>query len=150
MKTTGVTGGVQVELGSFLGNLPELLAACVDDGRCLAGIAEFDDVRYVQFVISESRITIEVISNLYLSESNALSIEQESLLAGSNWSAPQVGGNPNWHQSFDAPTGIFEAAVALGDACTRILGKGGGLRPEVIELRTFVVHGARRVRDQAG
>ncbi len=149
MRTTGEHEPAKVELGSFLGNLPELLTGLLADGRCLALIVDFDDGRYVQVLIDERSILAEVISNLHAPEEGALTSDQEEALDGAGWLHPEPNGNPNWHREFTGLGEVFLAADTLGEACRRILGKGEGPRPEMVSLRTFEMNGASRVRDRS-
>jgi len=40
-----------IDVGSFIANLPEMLGAMVLDPRCLVAVIEFEDVRYVQYLV---------------------------------------------------------------------------------------------------
>jgi len=62
---------VQSSVGSFIANLPR----CWRHGprpRCLVAVIEFEDVRYVQYLVEPTgRVIAEVISNLNIGDAVA-------------------------------------------------------------------------------
>ena len=89
IHVTGYANTAQSTVSSFIANLPEMLGAMAGDPRCLGAIAEFDDVRYVQFWVEPNGLVIaEVISNLNIGEAVALTLEDERILRKMGWSAP--------------------------------------------------------------
>ena len=60
MNVTGEHTPAETSVTSFLGNLPELLAAMMNDPRIMVAIADFEDYRYVQFWAEDDFIVAEV------------------------------------------------------------------------------------------
>ena len=97
IELTGYGAGRDTTVGSLTGNLIELLSAMRDDGRSLIALAEFSDVRYVQFYVDgDGDVTGEVISNLNIGDAIALQPEDEDALRALGFNEPAYGPNPNW------------------------------------------------------
>jgi len=72
-----------------------MLGAMVLDPRCLVAVIEFEDVRYVQYLVEPTgRVIAEVISNLKIGDAVALSSEDEERLRSAGWSEPSPVPNP--------------------------------------------------------
>ena len=150
MKVTGETSPVAVSVRSFLGNLPELLAAMMLDPRVLVAIADYEDHRYVQFWVEGNFIVAEVISNVNVVEGDALTKEQEAQLIAAGWSIPDPkAGRPNWHRQEWGLTAVVTLAKAAADASTRILRQGSTPDFQKVMLKTFPVQ-KRRVKRRHG
>jgi hypothetical protein len=138
MGTIHVTGyhhTVQSTVNSFIANLPEMLGAMAVDPRCLVAIAEFDDVRYVQFWVEPKGLVIaEVISNLNIGDAVALTRDDERMLRKMGWSEPSPGPNPNWrHESGDV-AGLMRIVLMIRHAVYQVLRE----RPSnVVNLRMW-------------
>jgi hypothetical protein len=156
MGLTGMEGEQVIPVGSFLGNLPEMLVAMLADARPLVAIAEFADDRYVQFWVEDDRIEAEVVSNVNVPlESPALSAAEEELLCEAGWHepGPDLEARPNYYRHEHGPQAAMELSFAVADAAVRILGVATPPSSPV-RLRTFAPFGpgdprVRRRRHEA-
>jgi len=116
-----------------------MLGAMAVDPRCLVAIAEFEDVRYVQFWIEpDGEIIAEVISNLNIGDAVALSAADEGLLRAMGWAEPSPGPNPNWRFEGRGVSGLIDAARMTKRAVLEVLRE----RPaNVVTLRTWEMEG---------
>ncbi len=153
MNVTGEHTPAETSVTSFLGNLPELLAAMMNDPRIMVAIADFEDYRYVQFWAEDDFIVAEVISNINVYNGDALTHEQEQLLEVAGWSVPDPdAGHPNWRRQEWGPGAILSIAEAAADASTRILRQGMDPGLQKVMLKTFPVdkHSVKRKVDLEG
>ena len=127
MRVTHLSGSTdrsEASVGSFVANLPELLGSMVVDPRCLVVIAEFSDGRYVQFWVERDRTLIaEVVSNLYLRDVLALSVEDEDALRRDGWGEPSPGPNPNWHVTTRGDEGLWRVVTMVRRVVYDVLGE---------------------------
>jgi hypothetical protein len=137
IHVTGYHHTVQSTVSSFIANLPEMLGAMAVDPRCLVAIAEFDDVRYVQFWVEPKGLVIaEVISNLNIGDAVALTPDDERLLRKMGWSAPSPGPNPNWRYESSDVAGLMRIVLMTRHAVYQVLRE----RPtSVVSLRTWEI-----------
>jgi hypothetical protein len=113
---------VQSSVGSFIANLPEMLGAMVLDPRCLVAVIEFEDVRYVQYLVEPTgRVIAEVISNLNIGDAVALSSEDEERLRSAGWSEPSPGPKPNWRYEAVDPAGLMKIVSMSRDVVYDVL-----------------------------
>ena len=97
IELTGYQNGVNTTVESLLANLPELLGALSNSEKNIVALANFSDQRYVQFWSdSHGHVIGEVISNLNIGDSIALTPENETDLADFGFSQPVEYLNPNW------------------------------------------------------
>ena len=100
MGTLDLTGSRRCRVTTveeFLAQLPALLDMMASDPRCFVVVAEFEDVRYVQFWVEPNGgLVAEVISNRGLDALEALSERDEALLRAAHWREPSGSANPNW------------------------------------------------------
>lgn len=97
LHLTGPRGYRFTTVGKFLAQLPALLGAMARDPRCFVVVAEFEDVRYVQFWVEPTgELIAEVISNRHLDAVQALSEHDEAMSRAARWREPSGGANPNW------------------------------------------------------
>ncbi len=124
MGTVHVTGRGKWDhsnVGSFVANLPEMLGAMAVDRRCIVAIAEFEDVRYVQFwVDADGQVVSEVISNLNIGDAVALTSDDEHMLREAGWVEPH-GPNPNWQFISNDVAGLMRAVTMIGSAIYDVL-----------------------------
>jgi hypothetical protein len=130
-------------VGSFLANLPELLAAMGADPRPLVAIAEFEDHRYVQVAVGGGTVIAEVLSNVNVPRGDALSGWQEAALRTAGWHEPSAPTEPNWHLEGAVPGDLLDLARAVADAASRILGK---LDLDDVDVRSFPMAGGLESR----
>ncbi len=139
VHVTGPRNAVQSTVGSFVANLPEMLGAMAGDPRCLVAIAEFEDVRYVQFWIEpDGGIIAEVISNLNIGDAVALSESDEQRLRAMGWFEPSPGPNPNWRFEARGVSGLLDAVRMTSRAVFEVLKEEPG---NVVSLRTWEMEG---------
>jgi hypothetical protein len=143
---------VQSTVASFLANLPEMLGAMARDPRCLVAVAEFEDVRYVQFWVEpDGEIIAEVISNLNIGDAVALSATDEELLRTMGWDEPSPGPNPNWRFEGRGPHSLMNAALLTSRAVFEVLKE----KPtNVVTLKSWEMKGRvneslDRIREEA-
>jgi hypothetical protein len=97
IQLTGHKNGITSTIKSMLANLPELLGALSNSEKSIVVLAIFSDQRYVQFWSDGCGNVIgEVISNLNIGDSLALSPEAEKEIAELGFSEPIEYLNPNW------------------------------------------------------
>jgi hypothetical protein len=109
-------------VGSFIANLPEMLGAMVDDPRCLVSVVEFEDVRYVQFLVHpDGAIVAEVVSNLNIGDALALSPDDEHALRCAGWSEPSPGPTPNWRFEANGVEAVMQVVAMSRDAVYNVL-----------------------------
>jgi hypothetical protein len=132
---TGYEHSVSSTVGSFVANLPELLGSMAVDPRCLVAVAEFSDVRYVQFWVEpDGGVIAEVISNLNIGDAVALSRADEATLRDMGWCEPTPGPNPNWRYESHDVAGLMRIVAMTRRAVLEVLGE----RPRnVVRLRTW-------------
>ncbi|HEY5438572.1 MAG TPA: hypothetical protein VIJ99_06705 [Acidimicrobiales bacterium] len=142
MGTVHVTGRgkwVHSNVGSFVANLPEMLGAMAVDRRCIVAIAEFADVRYVQFWVDpDGQVVSEVISNRNIGNAVALTVDDECMLRDAGWVEPHDR-SPNWQFISHDVAGLMKAVIMTGSAIYEVL------REEPcngVWLQTWVVSGA--------
>lgn len=155
MGTVHVTGAqhrAKSTVGSFIANLPELLGAMAVDPRCLVAIAEFGDVRYVQFwVEANGDVIAEVISNLNIGDAVALSERDEELLRELGWTEPSPGPNPNWRFEGSGVSGLVTAVSMTSRAVYDVLREDPA---NDVDVRTWEMperrdHERDRLREEA-
>jgi hypothetical protein len=121
---TGYRNKVTSTVGSFVANMPELLGSMAVDPRCLVAVAEFSDVRYVQFWVEPGGTVIaEVISNLNIGDAVALTDEDEGALRAMGWCEPSPGPNPNWRYESHDVTGLIRIVSMTRRAIFEVLGE---------------------------
>jgi len=97
IELTGYKKGITATVESLLANLPELLGALSNSDKNIVTLAIFSDQRYVQFWSDGyGNVIGEVISNLNIGDSIALTTEAEEEIAGIGFSEPVEYLNPNW------------------------------------------------------
>jgi len=97
IELTGYQQGITTTVGQLLANLPELLGALSNSNKNIVALAIFADQRYVQFWSDGyGNVIGEVISNLNIGDSIALSLEAEREIVGIGFSEPVEYLNPNW------------------------------------------------------
>lgn len=97
IELTGYRKGIKTTVESLLANLPELLGALSISGMNIVALVIFSDQRYVQFWSDGIGTVIgEVISNLNIGSSIALSPESERYLEEFGFREPVEYLNPNW------------------------------------------------------
>jgi hypothetical protein len=137
MHVTGFDNAVQSTVASFIANLPEMLGSMAIDPRCLVAVAEFADVRYVQFWVEPHGLVIaEVISNLNIGEAFALTVDDEEMLRKMGWSEPSPGPNPNWRYETSDVSGLMRIVMMTRHAVLEVLRE----KPSnVVSLRTWEI-----------
>ena len=122
---TGRRGQRFITVEEFLAQLPALLDAMARDPRCFVVVAQFDDVRYVQFWVEPNgELIAEVVSNRRLSTFQALSGHDEALLRAAHWREPSSDMNPNWWTEARGPASIPELMEITQHAVRVVLGEG--------------------------
>jgi hypothetical protein len=145
IHVTGYDNTVQSTVGSFIANLPEMLGAMAVDPRCLVAIAEFADVRYVQFWVEPNgRVIAEVISNLNIGDAVALTAHDERVLRKMGWSEPSPGPNPNWRYESSDVAGLMRVVLMTRHAVYEVLREMPG---NVVNLKTWEFKKPRDVRN---
>ncbi|MGA2969892.1 MAG: hypothetical protein ABSE75_08810 [Acidimicrobiales bacterium] len=145
IHVTGYDNTVQSTVGSFIANLPEMLGAMAVDPRCLVAIAEFADVRYVQFWVEPNgRVIAEVISNLNIGDAVALTAHDERVLHKMGWSEPSPGPNPNWRYESSDVAGLMRVVLMTRHAVYEVLREMPG---NVVNLKTWEFKKPRDVRN---
>lgn len=135
IQLTGPKNEVMSTVDSFIGNLPEFLGALLADDRCIAAIIEFSDHRYVQFWLdSPTYFIAEVISNLNIGDSQALTEADEVALRVIGWSEPSAIERPNW---FRIGTSIAEFIEIIGMTKRAVLEVLRESPPNPVSIRTF-------------
>jgi hypothetical protein len=121
VHVTGRDNWVHSNVGSFVANLPEMLGAMAVDRRCVVAIAEFDDVRYVQFwVDADGQVVCEVISNRNIGDAVALTPDDEYMLLNAGWVEPHDT-SPNWQFISNDVAGLMKAVTMIGSAIYDVL-----------------------------
>jgi hypothetical protein len=134
---TGSDNRVTSTVGSFVANLPEMLGSMVVDPRRIVAVAEFDDIRYVQFWVEpEGLVIAEVISNLNIGDQRALSEHDEECLRSMGWSEPSPGPNPNWRFESSDVAGLMKVVEMTSRAVFEVLGEQSTNR---VTLRTWAM-----------
>jgi hypothetical protein len=145
IHVTGYDNTVQSTVGSFIANLPEMLGAMAVDPRCLVAIAEFADVRYVQFWVEPNgRVIAEVISNLNIGDAVALTAHDERVLRKMGWSEPSPGPNPNWRYESSDVAGLMRVVLMTRHAVYEVLREMPG---NVVNLKTWEFKKPRDLRN---
>lgn len=122
VHVTGPVNRVKSTVGSFVANLPEMLGAMAIDPRCLVAVAEFEDVRYVQFWVEpDGEVIAEVISNLNIGDAVALTEADERQLRAMGWTEPSPGPNPNWRIEARGATELLNVVMMTGRAVFEVL-----------------------------
>jgi hypothetical protein len=134
---TGFDNSVTSTVDSFIANLPEMLGSMAVDPRRLVAVAEFDDVRYVQFWVEPQDLVIaEVISNLNIKGARALTEHDEQCLRSMGWSEPVPGPNPNWRFESRDVVGLLTLVEMTRRAVFEVLGERRNGR---VTLRTWAM-----------
>ena len=121
---TGYSNGVTSTVGSLVANLPEILGSMAIDRRCLVAVAEFSDVRYVQFWAEPGgAVIVEVISNLNIGDAIALTHDDENALRDMGWCEPSPGPNPNWRYESNDVAGLIRIVDMTRRAIVEVLGE---------------------------
>jgi len=124
LHLTGPRGHHFTTVQEFLTQLPALLDAMARDPRCFVVVAEFDDVRYVQFWVEPTGgLIAEVISNRHLDAVRALSEHDEALLRAARWREPTGSASPNWWTEARGLTEIPEVIEMATHAVQCVLGE---------------------------
>jgi hypothetical protein len=98
-----------------------MLGAMAVDRRCIVAIAEFDDVRYVQFwVDADGQVVSEVISNRNIGNAVALTTDDECMLRDAGWIEPHDQ-SPNWQFISNDVAGLMKAVTMIGRAIYDVL-----------------------------
>jgi len=109
-------------VGALSGNLAELVGAMIGSGETHVALAEFSDHRYVQFMVAANGVVIgEVISNLNIGDSVALSSDDEDALRRLGFREPAPGPNPNWWFSADDSSALVRLMVMMNGAIRHVL-----------------------------
>lgn len=142
MGTVHVTGRgkwIHSNVGSFVANLPEMLGAMAVDPRCIVAIAEFEDVRYVQFWVDpDGQVVSEVISNRNIGDAVALTSDDEHMLREAGWNEPN-GPSPNWQFISNDVAGLMRAVTMIGSAVYDVLREEPS---NTVSLQTWAVKDA--------
>ena len=97
IELTGYQNGTITSVASLLANLPELLGALSNSDKNIVTLAIFSDQRYVQFWSDGfGNVIGEVISNLNIGDSIALTTDAQKEIADNGFSEPVEYLNPNW------------------------------------------------------
>lgn len=124
LHLTGPRGHRFTTVAEFLAQLPVLLDVMARDPRCFVVVAEFDDVRYVQFWVEPTgEVIAEVVSNRHLSGVQALSEHDEALLRVERWREPSDDAHPNWWTEARGPAEISELITLAQRAVRYVLGE---------------------------
>jgi len=143
IHVTGYDNTVQSTVGSFIANLPEMLGAMAVDPRCLVAIAEFADVRYVQFWVEPHGLVIaEVISNLNIGDAVALTAKDEAVLRKMGWAEPSPGPNPNWRIESSDVAGLMRTVLMTRHAVFEVLREKPG---NIVNLKTWEFKKSKKV-----
>jgi hypothetical protein len=127
LTLTGYDHPVITFVGAFLSNLPELLEVMSAEPAHLVLVAEFSDGRYVQCWSDPfGNVLGEVLSNLNIGDSIALTAEDEYQLRNLGFSEPVEYLSPNW--SYEATTAEERSRLIsmLTFVVRKILGEGLG------------------------
>jgi hypothetical protein len=133
----GVTGPHRSEestVRSFSTNLPELLVAMELDSRTLICIAKFPDGRYIQFRVGSGVTIIEVVSNQFLDDANALSEVDEERLRTIGFDEPSTSRYPNWRHEVTDSMAVAQIVRVANSAITDALRVSPN---ELVRIRTF-------------
>jgi hypothetical protein len=152
IHVSGYHHTVQSTVSSFIANLPEMLGAMAVDPRCLVAIAEFDDVRYVQFWVEPRGLVIaEVISNLNIGDAVALTADDEELLRKMGWAEPSPGPNPNWRYESTDVAGLMRAVLMTRHAVYEVLREqpSNAVHLRTWEMKNGQAHESDDVRTEA-
>jgi hypothetical protein len=137
----GITGPSrfgETTVDSFTRNLPELLGALILDERDLICIAELTNGQYIQFRVSTRTTIIEVVSNQFLRDANALSPEDEDLLRSLGFSEPSSSWLPNWRLQVANSRWILET---MGIANLAIVLSLHASQNDMVKINTFEAPG---------
>lgn len=127
LTLTGYDNPVTTFVGAFLANLPELLEVMSAEPAHLVLVAEFSDGRYVQCWSDPfGNVLGEVLSNLNIGDSIALTVENENQLRNLGFSEPVEYLSPNWSYEATTPEGRNQLMSMLTFVVRRILGEGLG------------------------
>ena len=133
IELTGYKNGVTSTVQSFLTNMPELLGALATTGKNHIALAEFEDHRYVQFWSdSNGHVIGEVISNLNIGDSVALTPVAEEQLLQLGFSEPVEYLNPNWTFEASNVAELIELIKMMTQVITVVLGEAPS-NPVVIQ-----------------
>jgi hypothetical protein len=133
---TGPNNFAMSTVHSFTGNLPELLMAMAKDDRILICIAELHNDRYIQFRVSSARTIIEVVSNQFLHDTNALSTKDEEQLKGLGFEEPSSSQYPNWRYEVPNPIDIVQIVNIANSSIASVL---HALPGDPVRIKTFEV-----------
>jgi len=115
----------KVALGSLEGNLPELLASFIGDGRRHYLIAELDPYRYVQYLVTEKdEVITECVSNRNQHAEHLFSESELEAIENLGFRPPVDGdrNRPNYAHEGQGMGAIFPAAVLGARVMREIFG----------------------------
>jgi hypothetical protein len=122
IELTGYQKGITTTVESLLANLPELLGALSNSDKNIVALAIFSDQRYVQFWSDGyGNVIGEVISNLNIGDSIALTQEAENEIAGIGFSEPVEYLNPNWTYEANDQTQLIRLFHMMNLVITAVL-----------------------------
>ena len=135
IELTGYKNGVTSTVQSFLTNMPELLGALATTGKNHIALAEFEDHRYVQFWSdSNGHVIGEVISNLNIGDSVALTPIAEEQLLQLGFGEPVEYLNPNWTFEASNVAELIELIKMMTQVITVVLGEAPA---NPVEIQTW-------------
>lgn len=127
---------VDVSVGSVLKNLPELMLAHLVSPTRVAIIIEAGGSRYFQFLATEDQhLVLECVSNRYLDDADALSIDEEFRLVEAGFAPPEGEAEPHpnfwWHR--EGVYSVMEACRLTSIVLREVFGLSDGSRVVVVE-----------------
>ena len=114
-----------IEVGSLVGNLPELVLAHFLSDKRVALIIDLGRNRYVQFLATEDQhLVVECVSNRFLAPGDELSIESELTLMDIGFELPGADdeSHPNWWWHTKDITGVMTACRMAGAVLYAVFG----------------------------
>jgi len=137
LTLTGYDNPVTTFVGAFLANLPELLEVMSAEPAHLVLVAEFSDGRYVQCWSDPfGNVLGEVLSNLNIGDSIALTVENENQLRNLGFSKPVEYLSPNWSYEATTTEEMSQLLSMLTVAVRKVLGEGLG---NEVKVRTWEI-----------
>ena len=114
-------GWDRVEVGSLIGNLPELLAWAIAAPTTRIVIIEPDGGgRYVQALCAKGDIHVECSSDAFLEEDERLGLDEELALISAGFEPPSEC-CPNWSWDAEGIGASIEAAAKLAEGIFGVL-----------------------------
>jgi len=113
-----------LEFGSVIANLPELLLRHLLSEERVALIIEVSGDRYVQFLAREDQqLVVECISNRYLDDDYRLDLDDEMRLLDAGFNPPGIEAepHPNWWWQSDDVADIMVACTMGAFALVEVL-----------------------------